>query len=83
MSSNDSDFKDECISLLGLQPQGVEAEIVEACIKEKLISVIEMSDRKPHRGKEVAPFLFEDDHFYEPNDEYEGEYAFSPMDLDI
>ncbi|KAF3431252.1 hypothetical protein FNV43_RR25982 [Rhamnella rubrinervis] len=83
LSSNDSDFQEECVTLLGLQSQGVEGESVEACIKEKLISVIEMNDRKPHKSKEVVPYLFEDNHFHEPDNEYEGEYAFSPMDLDL
>lgn len=83
LSSNDSDFQEECVSLLGLQSQGVDGETVETCIKEKLISVIEMNDRNPHRSKEVAPFLFEDDHFQEPDNEYEGEYAFSSLDLDL
>ena len=68
-----------------MQSQGVEGEIVEACIKEKIISAIEMNDQKPQRSKDVAPFLFEDDGFQEPglqdDDLYEGEDAFSPMDI--
>ncbi|KAM6562219.1 hypothetical protein CsatB_022217 [Cannabis sativa] len=85
LSSEDIDFQTECFSLLGLQSQDVGSETVEACINEKIISVIEMNDKKPQRSKDVAPFLFEDDcGFQEPGleyDEYEGENAFSPMDI--
>ncbi|KAM6589307.1 hypothetical protein CsatA_011912 [Cannabis sativa] len=85
LSSEDIDFQTECFSLLGLQSQDVEGETVEACINEKIISVIEMNDKKPQRSKDVAPFLFEDDcGFQEPGleyDEYEGENAYSPMDI--
>lgn len=86
LSSNDSDFQEACFSLLGLQSQRVEAEIVEASIKKKLISVIDMNNRMPQKSKEVAPFLFEDDHFYEPgfqDEEFEGEDAFNPTSMDI
>ncbi|KAH7511060.1 hypothetical protein FEM48_ZijujUnG0051300 [Ziziphus jujuba var. spinosa] len=86
LSSNDPDFQHECFSLLGLQSQGVESEIVEASIKEKLLLVIDMNNRKPQKSKEVAPFLFEDDHFYEPgfqDEECEGEDAFSATPMDI
>ncbi|PON98967.1 hypothetical protein TorRG33x02_052040 [Trema orientale] len=84
LSSNDVDFQQQCFSLLGFQSQGVGGEFVEACIKEKIISVIEMNDKKPHRSKDVAPFLFEDDSFQEPellDYEYEGADDFSPMDI--
>ncbi|PON46134.1 hypothetical protein PanWU01x14_253570 [Parasponia andersonii] len=84
LSSNDSDFQQRCFSFLGFQSQGVGGELVEACIKEKIISVIEMNDKKPHRSKDVAPFLFEDDSFQEPellDYEYEGADDFSPMDI--
>ncbi|KAK9276768.1 hypothetical protein L1049_006304 [Liquidambar formosana] len=80
MSSNDSDFQGECFSLLGLQSQEIGGEIVGECIKEKIITVIEMNDRKPQRSREAAPFLFEDDCFQEPDfqdEEYEeGEEAY-------
>ncbi|KAK7252376.1 hypothetical protein RIF29_36276 [Crotalaria pallida] len=61
LSSDDSDFQGECFSLLGLQSQEVGTENVENCIKEKIVSVIEMNDKEPHKTKEVAPFLFVDD----------------------
>ncbi|XP_060669667.1 type 2 DNA topoisomerase 6 subunit B-like [Ziziphus jujuba] len=86
LCSNDPDFQHECFSLLGLQSQGVESEIVEASIKEKLLVVIDMNNRKPQKSKEVAPFLFEDDHFNEPgfqDEECEGEDAFSATPMDI
>ncbi|GAV61022.1 hypothetical protein CFOL_v3_04550, partial [Cephalotus follicularis] len=78
LSSNDSDFQGECFSLLGLQFQEIEREAVEDCIKGKIISVIEMNDRKPQRSKEVASFLFEEDCLDDPrlqdeeSDESEG-----------
>ncbi|XP_062158976.1 type 2 DNA topoisomerase 6 subunit B-like isoform X2 [Alnus glutinosa] len=86
LSSNDSGFQEECFSLLGLQFQGVGGEIVEDCIKEKVVSVIEMNDRKSHqRSEEVAPFPFRDDCLEElefQEEEYEeGEDAFSPLDI--
>ncbi|KAE8023474.1 hypothetical protein FH972_009164 [Carpinus fangiana] len=83
LSSNDTDFQEECFYLFGLQFQGVGGEIVEDCIKEKIISVIEMNDRKPHqRSEEVAPFLFRDDCLQELLEEYEeGEDAISPLDI--
>lgn len=61
-------------------------EIVEDCIKKKIVSVIEMNDRKSHeRSEDVAPFLFEDECLQEldfQEDEYEeGEDAFSPLDI--
>ncbi|XVF02471.1 hypothetical protein REPUB_Repub04eG0178200 [Reevesia pubescens] len=83
LSSNDSDFQRECISLLGLfQSQEIGGEAIEDCIKEKIISVIEMNDRKPEKSKEVAPFLFEDDCPQDPYfEEYEeGENVFSSPD---
>ncbi|KAF1872803.1 hypothetical protein Lal_00015895 [Lupinus albus] len=61
LSSSDLDFQGECFSLLGLQSQEVGTESVENCIKERIVSVIEMNDKKPHKTNEVEPFLFEDD----------------------
>ncbi|XVF43996.1 hypothetical protein PTKIN_Ptkin02bG0084500 [Pterospermum kingtungense] len=82
LSSNDSDFQSECISLLGLlhSPE-IEGETIEDCIKEKIISVIETKDKK-EKSKEAAPFLFEDDC---PQDTYfeeyeEGEDVFSSLE---
>lgn len=85
LSSNDSNFKEECVSLLGLECEEIETEIVNDCIKERIISVIELNDRKRQRGKEAETFLFEDDYFQEPDfmdEEYEeGEEAFGSLDL--
>ncbi|XP_028100585.1 type 2 DNA topoisomerase 6 subunit B-like isoform X3 [Camellia sinensis] len=85
LSSNDLDFQGECLSLLGLQCQEIKGETIEDCIKRKIISAIEMNDRKPQRNREAAPFLFEDDHFQEPavlDEEYEeDEQTFSSFNL--
>ncbi|KAK2636503.1 hypothetical protein Ddye_031295 [Dipteronia dyeriana] len=86
LSSNDSEFQGECLTLLGLQSQHIDGETVEGCINEKIISVIEMNDRKPRKSKEVAaPFLFEDDAFQELNlqdEEYNtGEHLLNSLDL--
>lgn len=83
--SNDSNFREECFSFLGLPSQGVGSEVVEDRIKEKIISVIEMNDKdQPQRHKEVPTFLFEVDHFQDSgsqDEEYEDEDAFSSMDI--
>ncbi|KAH7570294.1 hypothetical protein JRO89_XS05G0082500 [Xanthoceras sorbifolium] len=52
LSSNDSEFQGECLTLLGLQSQHTDGETVEGCIKEKIISIIEMNDRKSQKSKE-------------------------------
>lgn len=84
MSSNDPDFQGKCFSLLGLQSREIGGETIEECIKGKIISVIEMNDRKSQKSKEVATFLFEDDCYQDSNfqdREYEeGEDAFSYFD---
>ncbi|XP_056683111.1 type 2 DNA topoisomerase 6 subunit B-like isoform X1 [Spinacia oleracea] len=74
LSSNDPNFRDECFSLLGMQIGNVEGELLEKCIKGKIISAIDMNDRKPPGlgCKAAVPFLFGDDHFQEP--EYMDEY---------
>lgn len=84
LSSNDSNFQGDCLSLLGLQSQEIESETVENCIKERLISVIDLNDRKPQRNKEAAPYLFDDGCYelYDFPDEYEeGEEANSSLEL--
>ena len=64
LSSDDSNFKGECFSILGLQLGNIEEDSVEKCIKDKIISAIDMNDSKPPqlRCTETAPFLFGDDH---------------------
>lgn len=84
LSSNDSNFQGDCLSLLGLQSQEIESETVENCINERLISVIDLNDRKPQRNKEAAPYLFDDGCYelYDFPDEYEeGEEANSSLEL--
>ncbi|KAH9773228.1 Type 2 DNA topoisomerase 6 subunit B-like [Citrus sinensis] len=86
LSSNDSEFQEECFSILGLQSQNIINEIVEDSIQQKIISVIQMNDGKPLRSKEAASsFLFEDERLQEPNiqeEEYDaGELVFSSLDF--
>lgn len=86
LSSNDSEFQEECFSILGLQSQNIRNEIVEDSIQQKIISVIQMNDGKPLRSKEAASsFLFEDERLQEPNiqeEEYDaGEHVFSSLDF--
>ncbi|KAL8137912.1 hypothetical protein V2J09_003913 [Rumex salicifolius] len=58
-SSKDYDFQGECFSLLGLESGSIEADCVENCIKEKIISALEMNDRKTSRFHDPALSLFE------------------------
>ncbi|KAJ6981195.1 hypothetical protein NC653_024559 [Populus alba x Populus x berolinensis] len=84
LSSNDPDFQGECFSLLGLQSREIGADVVEDCIEEKIVSVIEMNDRKSRQRKVVAPFLFEDDCDQDSNYQHkeyeEGEDEFGYVD---
>ncbi|XP_021727466.1 type 2 DNA topoisomerase 6 subunit B-like [Chenopodium quinoa] len=74
LSSDDSNFQSECFGLLGMQMDNIEEEAIEKCIKDKIMSAIDMNDRKPPnlRCRAAAPFLFGDDHLQEP--EYMDEY---------
>ncbi|KAG6399629.1 hypothetical protein SASPL_141110 [Salvia splendens] len=63
MSSLDLNFKRECLSLLGLPSPEHEKDIVETCIKDKIISVIATNDSGSRRGT-----LFE----HGPKKSYEG-----------
>ncbi|XP_037497141.1 type 2 DNA topoisomerase 6 subunit B-like isoform X2 [Jatropha curcas] len=69
LSSNDPDFQEECFSLLGLQSREIRGETVEEIIKEKIISIIDVNDKKSQRSKDVAvaPLLFEGDCFWNSN----------------
>ncbi|XP_024987354.1 type 2 DNA topoisomerase 6 subunit B-like [Cynara cardunculus var. scolymus] len=84
-TSNDVKFRGECASLLGLHSH--DAESIMDCIKQRLISVIDLNDREPQtkRMREGAPLLFHDDCFQETefaDEEYEdGEVSFSALDL--
>eukprot|EP00261_Vitis_vinifera_P020564 XP_010651443.1 PREDICTED: type 2 DNA topoisomerase 6 subunit B-like isoform X4 [Vitis vinifera] len=86
LSSSDSDFQKECLSLLGLQSQEVEGGIVEDRIKEKIISVVEINDRKPQRSREAPSFLFENDCIQEQDlqaKEYEGFQVWFPLSVHL
>ncbi|KAF9673452.1 hypothetical protein SADUNF_Sadunf10G0025900 [Salix dunnii] len=84
LSSNDPDFQGECFSLLGLHSREIGANVVEDCIQEKIVSVIEMNDRKSRQRNVVAPSLFEDDcdqdSNYQDKEYEEGEDEFSYLD---
>ncbi|OMO80168.1 hypothetical protein COLO4_24191 [Corchorus olitorius] len=74
LTSDDPDFQSECVSILGLQQsEEIGVEMIEDCIKKKIISVIGTNDKKPEKCKEAAAFLFEDDCPQEPyfDEEYE------------
>jgi hypothetical protein len=85
LSSNDSNFKEECIALLGLNCEGTGSEMVEECIKERITSVIELNDRRPQGSKEAETFLFEDEYIQKldfMDAEYEeGDESFTSFDL--
>ncbi|KAK9119724.1 hypothetical protein Scep_017817 [Stephania cephalantha] len=59
LSSNDVHFQAECMSFLQLPPYETFDKKVEDCIREKIITAIQMNDRNPQRSHETAPFLFE------------------------
>lgn len=81
-ASKDMDFQSECFSLLGLQSLEIKEGIVEDCIKEKIIKVIDGNDKKPQKAREAAPFLFEDcsngqnEEYNEEGEEDEGSFIF-------
>ncbi|XP_028774245.1 type 2 DNA topoisomerase 6 subunit B-like [Neltuma alba] len=83
LSSNDLEFQGECLSLLGLQSQRVGAETVENRIVQRIVSVIEMNDKKDQKTQEAAPFLFDDDRLreeeFQENDE-EGDYNMTALE---
>lgn len=82
LSSNDKDFQGECASLLGLQPADINGEgIVDSCIKEKIIGVIEMNDIKPKYVKEYAPHLFEDNSIQKEESQDEEDEGEDILDL--
>jgi len=63
LSADDSIFQHECFSILGLKLGSIEQDSVENCIKDKIISAIDMNDSKARqlRCREPAAFLFGDD----------------------
>ncbi|CAN6192880.1 unnamed protein product [Urochloa humidicola] len=59
LSSNDKEFQDECISLLGLgSDQDASEGLVQSSICEKMIHIIELNDTKEN-VEDNAPYLFE------------------------
>ncbi|KAL6498121.1 hypothetical protein OROGR_028518 [Orobanche gracilis] len=84
LSSHDLKFQAECLSLLGLQSQEIEKNMIENCIKDKITSVIASNDRNSWGSREVST-LFSDDSqhaSYGPDEECEeGEEAFNYLDL--
>nr|TKW23347.1 hypothetical protein SEVIR_4G285900v2 [Setaria viridis] len=59
LSSNDKEFQDECITLLGLgSNQDVSEGLVQSSICEKMVRVIELNDTKEN-AEDNAPYLFE------------------------
>lgn len=83
MTSHDLSFKRECFSLLGLSSPENEKDVVENCIKDKIISVVAKHDGSSCGTKE-APALFVDNapqEVHGADEEYEGEGdAFEYMD---
>uniref|UniRef100_A0A0D9WTZ8 Type 2 DNA topoisomerase 6 subunit B-like n=1 Tax=Leersia perrieri TaxID=77586 RepID=A0A0D9WTZ8_9ORYZ len=59
LSSNDQEFQDECIALLGLgSDQDLAEGTVRSCISEKMNRVIKMNDTKEN-VEHNTPYLFE------------------------
>uniref|UniRef100_A0A0E0E670 Uncharacterized protein n=1 Tax=Oryza meridionalis TaxID=40149 RepID=A0A0E0E670_9ORYZ len=67
LSSNDQEFQDECIALLGIgSDQDLTEGAVRSCIGEKMNRIIEMNDTKEN-VEHNAPYLFECERFDEDN----------------
>ena len=59
LSSNDKEFQDECVALLGLgSDQDVSEGLVQSSICEKMIHIIALNDTKENVD-DNAPYLFE------------------------
>ncbi|XP_058088320.1 type 2 DNA topoisomerase 6 subunit B-like isoform X2 [Magnolia sinica] len=73
-SSNDLEFRAECVSLLGLDPLGtIEQGKIESCITEKIGEIIAMNDCKPNRGRGHGPLLFREDGVHTEDYQDEGD----------
>ncbi|KAL6520061.1 hypothetical protein OROHE_017204 [Orobanche hederae] len=84
LSSHDLKFQAECLSLLGLQSQENEKNVIENCIKDKITSVVAANDSNSWGSREVSTLFSDDSHHasYGPDEECEeGEEAFSYLDL--
>lgn len=74
LSSDDPNFQGEGLCLLGMQKGDVKEDLVEKIIKDRIISAIDMNDRKPQglrSCREDVPFLFGDNHLQEPEYMYD------------
>ncbi|KAK6150900.1 hypothetical protein DH2020_015832 [Rehmannia glutinosa] len=84
-SSHDLKFQRECLSLLGLEPQENEKNVIENCIKHKIISVIATKDRNSWGTKEATALFVDDAHqeSYGPDEDYEegGRYGRFPRGI--
>lgn len=63
--------------MLGLDSdEADQEEIVESCIRDKIIGIIEINDRKVKGERGTAPCLFESESLYEeeeyPDEDYGG-----------
>ncbi|XP_072982689.1 type 2 DNA topoisomerase 6 subunit B-like isoform X2 [Typha latifolia] len=85
LSSNDSEFQDECAALLGLPSVNSGTEgLIESCIHEKIVGIIELNDKKPKEDRNSAPCLFECENLYEEDAPFEeGEGAEEDNMLDF
>lgn len=84
LSSSDLSFKQECFSLLALQFQNFDRHTVEDCIKDRIVSAINVNDRKPKRSRETKTLLFEECFLQSDflNGEYEeGDEVHSSLDF--
>jgi hypothetical protein len=83
LSSNDKEFQDECITLLGLgSDQDVSEGLVQSSICEKMVRVIELNDTKEN-VEDNAPFLFECEKLDEDSQLYDEEDGDEDMVFDF
>ncbi|OEL17919.1 hypothetical protein BAE44_0021067 [Dichanthelium oligosanthes] len=72
LSSNDKEFQDECIALLGLgSDQDISEGLVQSSISEKMVRIIELNDTK--ENVDTAPYLFECERLDEDSQLDEGD----------
>ncbi|GFQ00360.1 hypothetical protein PHJA_002180000 [Phtheirospermum japonicum] len=85
LSSHDFNFQADCLSLLGLQSPENEKNVVENCIKDKIISVVAANDWNARVTREASTLFSDDAHHQESyglDDEYEkGDETFSYMEM--
>lgn len=53
---------------------------MESCIEKRIVSVIEMNDKKPNNSQQVAPYLFDELENPVQDSEFQ-ENDFSPLDF--